>query len=223
MAFSEHSIEVTTHGRYLVEGVGAGKPMLVGFHGYAESAELELQRLRSIPGSDRWIILAIQGLHRFYRRRFDEVVASWMTRQDRELAIQDNSAYVAKVIDAVARQCAPSNTLVFSGFSQGVAMAFRSATMAGTRVSGVIALCGDVPPEITSSALSRIPAVLIGSGNKDEWYTAEKLASDELRLRAAGVNLQVCSFDGGHEWTFAFAEAAARFLDSLSNPLDDRR
>src|SRR5947209_4891993 len=98
MQFNEYSIEVTTHGRYLLDGAGAGKPMLVGFHGYRESAEMELNRLRSVPGSDRWIVLAIQGLHRFYRGLSNEVVASWMTRQDRKLAIQDNCSYVSKVI-----------------------------------------------------------------------------------------------------------------------------
>jgi predicted esterase len=216
MAFSEFSIEVTTHGRYLLDGAGAGKPMLVGFHGYGESAEMELNRLRSVPGSDRWIVLVIQGLHRFYRRRSDEVVASWMTRQDRELAIQDNCSYVAKVVDTVTKQCDATGPLVLSGFSQGVAMAFRAAATVGRRVSGVIALGGDVPPEIEPAVLSRIPAVLIGNGNKDEWYTPDKVASDERRLRSAGVNLQVCSFDGGHEWTPAFAQAASRFLDSVA-------
>src|SRR5215831_13568121 len=116
MAFKEYSIEVTTHGRYLVDGAGAGKPMLVGFHGYAESAEMELDRLRSISGPDRWIILAIQGLHRFYRKRSDEVVASWMTRQNRDLAILDNSSYVLKVIDTVTKECNAAGALVLSGF-----------------------------------------------------------------------------------------------------------
>jgi predicted esterase len=215
MAFSEHSIEATTHGRYLLDGAGGGKPLLVGFHGYGESAEMELNRLRSVSGSDRWIVLAIQGLHRFYRRSSDEVVASWMTRQHRELAIQDNCSYVAKVVDTVTKQYDATGPIVLSGFSQGVSMAFRAATTIGERVSGVMALGGDIPPEIEPAVLARIPAVLIGSGNKDQWYTPEKVVSDERRLRSAGVNLQVCSFDGGHEWTPAFADAVSHFLDSI--------
>src|SRR5436190_1440123 len=144
----EYSIETTTHGRYLVDGAGTGKPMLVGFHGYGESAEMELNRLVSIPGSDRWTIVAIQGLHRFYRRRTNETVASWMTRQDRMLAMQDNAAYATKVIDAVATEFTASGSLVLSGFSQGVAMAFRAGMASHRRVRGVIALGGDLPPEI---------------------------------------------------------------------------
>src|SRR5215831_9606498 len=140
MAFSEHSIEAMTHGRYLLDGAGGGKRLLVGFHGYGESAEMELNRLRSVSGSDRWIVLAIQGLHRFYRRSSDEVVASWMTRQNRELAIQDNCSYVAKVVDTVTKQCDATGPIVLSGFSQGVSMAFRAAVAIGGRVRGVMAL-----------------------------------------------------------------------------------
>ena len=97
-------------------------------------------------------------------------------------------------------------------------MAFRAAAAVDRPVSGVIALGGDVPPELGPAALSRISAVLLGRGSRDEFYTREKAGSDEQRLRAAGVNLQVFSFDGGHEWTDAFAEAAARFLYSISSP-----
>jgi predicted esterase len=218
MQSRECSIEVTTHGRYLISGTGSAKPLLVGFHGYAESAEIELDRLRSILGSERWLILAIQGLHRFYRRRTNEVVASWMTKQNREFAIKDNSAYVTKVINTVSAEYSSYGPLVLSGFSQGVGMAFRAAAAVDRPVSGVIALGGDVPPELGPAALSRISAVLLGSGSMDEFYTREKAVSDEQRLRAAGVNLQVFSFDGGHEWTDGFEEAASRFLYSISSP-----
>ena len=100
----ERTIAVGTHGRYLVEppASGVAAPLLFGFHGYAEGAEAQLERMRAIPGSDRWRLVAIQALHRFYQRRDNQVVASWMTRQDRELAIADNLAYVAGVMREVA-------------------------------------------------------------------------------------------------------------------------
>jgi len=90
----ERTIAVTTHGRYLVEKPAASgpAPLLVGFHGYGEGAEAQLERMRRIGGADRWRLVSIQGLHRFYQRRADQVVASWMTRQDRDLAIADNLA-----------------------------------------------------------------------------------------------------------------------------------
>jgi predicted esterase len=215
MALVERSIETVTHGRYLVEAAKPGLPMLVGFHGYAESAEMQFNRLRAIEGSDRWVVLSLQGLHRFYRGRTMEVVASWMTKQDRDLAIADNTLYAAKVINAVTKEYACANNLVLSGFSQGVAMAFRTATRLGRPVDGIIALGGDVPPELDPAALSHIRTALIGRGNNDEWYTAEKFAADERRLSEAGVEVDSFSFNAGHEWAPEFSRAAARFLNSI--------
>src|SRR4051812_36982995 len=98
----ERSIAVRTHGRYLVDAPpSASAGLVIGCHGYAESAETQHARLRSIPGTEHWTCVAVQGLHRFYRGRTEEVVASWMTRQDRDEMIADNIAYVSAVVDDV--------------------------------------------------------------------------------------------------------------------------
>jgi predicted esterase len=210
----ERSIAVNTHGRYLVvppaQDVPAG--LLVGFHGYAEGAESQLERLRAIPGSERWRLVAIQGLHRFYQRRTNEVIASWMTRQDRELAIADNLAYVEAVLDEMSRD---RPRLVFAGFSQGVAMAFRAACATARRVDGVIAVGGDVPPEIDAASLGRVHAALVCRGARDEWYTDEKFQQDVARIRQAGAAVHPVAFDGGHEWPAAVLDAASAFLQGV--------
>jgi len=211
----ERNIATTTHGRYLVAPPAGGgpAPLLVGFHGYAEGAEVQLERMRRLPSASQWVVVAIQGLHRFYQRRANEVVASWMTRQDRELAIADNAAYVNAVVDAVVREWPNPPRIVFAGFSQGVAMTFRAAVRSSRPLAGVIAVGGDVPPELDQAALARIPAVLVCRGAKDEWYTTEKFDGDIGRLRAAGAAVTPLAFDGGHEWSDAVVKAASAFLD----------
>src|SRR5437773_6780800 len=109
-----HTIATLMHGRYLVlPGAASDAPMLLGFHGYGETAEDALRRLQTIPGIDHWAVVSIQGLHQFYRRRTDEVVANWMTRQNRELAIADNIVYVQNVVHTLS-EGAPA-TLVLTG------------------------------------------------------------------------------------------------------------
>jgi predicted esterase len=186
--------------------------VLIGFHGYAEPAETQLDRMRAIPGADHWMLVAIQGLHRFYQRRTNEVVAGWMTRQDRELAIADNLAYVAGVMDAVARDWPGAPRVVLAGFSQGVAMMFRAAVAASKAVDGVIAVGGDIPPEIDAVALARVRSALICRGTRDEWYTAAKFDDDVRRLTEAGVALRTLPFDGGHEWSDDVMRAASSFM-----------
>jgi len=210
----EGTIACSTHGRYLVEPADTADPapLLVGFHGYAEAAETQLERLRSIPDSQHWLLVSVQGLHRFYRRRSGDVVAGWMTRQDRDLAIADNQAFIAAVVDEVAQRWRVADALVFAGFSQGVAMAFRAACSSLRPVSGVIALGGDVPPELDGAALARTRAALLGRGQRDEWYSADLLAKDAVRLRESGVDARTVALDGGHEWTPAFSAEAGEFL-----------
>ena len=210
----ERTIETRTHGRYLIEPpVSSGPaPVLAGFHGYGEGADAQLERMRRIPGADRWLLVSIQALHRFYQRRANEVVASWMTRQDRDLAIGDNLAYVAAVMDAVDREYPGAPRLVLAGFSQGVAMTFRAAAASSRAVDGVIAVGGDVPPELDAAAVGRARHALVCHGTRDEWYTREIFERDVQRLRGANVLVQPLEFDGGHEWSDDVVQAASLFL-----------
>jgi predicted esterase len=192
-------VEAAVHGRALVER--RSDRWLVGFHGYAETAETMLAQLGTIPGNEEWSLLAVQALHPFYTRE-QKVVASWMTSLDRELAIADNVMYVRRVLDDLNAE-----RRVFLGFSQGVAMAFRAAAHLGAK--GVIGLGADVPPDVTDRS---VPPALLARGTKDDWYTTEKFERD-LRVLKDVTKLE---FDGGHEWTDDFRAAAGRFLARLT-------
>jgi predicted esterase len=207
-------IETRTHGRVIVEpsATPASAGILVGFHGYAETAEIQLERLAAIPGADAWTLLSVQGLHRFYRGRSEDVVSSWMTRQDRETAISDNVRYIDAAIDAVGGN---TEAIVYAGFSQGVAMAFRAALLGGRPCSGIVAAGGDVPPELLADATLKFPAVLLLRGARDEWYTEARFDADVSALRPRTASVQSITFDGAHEWSRDVGNAAGAFLGSL--------
>lgn len=216
-AAAVHTIAATTHGRYLVapaDGPGPA-PLLVGFHGYGEHAGRQLAELDRIPGSGHWTRVAVQALHRHYSASRRHVVGSWMTREDRELAIADNIAYVRGVVDAVRGAYETTGAPVYCGFSQGVAMAYRAALRAGHACRGVIALAGDIPPELQARPEPCWPPVLIGRGRLDDWYTGEKMDADLAFLERVGAPVTPCVFDGGHEWTDDFRAEAGRFLAGL--------
>jgi predicted esterase len=217
---SAHTVPATIHGRYCLRpAIGKPAGLLIAFHGYAQHAEGFASDVAAIPAvDDSWLLVSVQGLHRFYTRAGD-VVASWMTSQDRELMIADNVAYVRAVVSRIRADSespvAESAPLAFLGFSQGVAMAFRAAADHGPLCAGVIALGGDVPPDVRATVRS-LPPVLIGRGTAEEWYTADKLASDVSWLREIGNDVTVREYEGGHEWTNSFREAAAAFLRARS-------
>lgn len=199
-------VAAPVHGRVLYEDRGAER-LLVGFHGYAEAAEVNFRELQKLPGIERWSVASVQALHPFYTRTGD-VVASWMTKLDRELAIDDNLGYVRNVL----AQLPEPRQLVFFGFSQGATMAARAA--AHVPCAGLILLGGDVPPEVKNDP-AQLPPVLVGRGTRDDWYTQEKFDAD-LAFLTPRTRVTQCVFDGGHEWSDDFREAAGRFLAAAS-------
>ena len=225
------AVETVIHGRVLVEdaAVASSGRLLVAFHGYGQNADEMLADVLAIPGAQAWQIVSVQALHRFYTRNDQGVVASWMTRQDREHAIADNVLYVDRVIDAVRSQKAGGRPLdepiVFLGFSQGVAMAYRAAVLGRHHAAGVIALAGEIPPEIKEFNRGQAavkpptngpwPRVLIGVGKEERWYVPDELDADVDFLKAQHVNHEIIRFEGGHQWTSEFRTAAGRWLDDI--------
>jgi len=205
------SISTPTHGRVLIED-SAGQPvgLLVLFHGYGQNAERMLDDARLIPGATSWRLASVQALHQFYARDNTTVIGSWMTRQARDLAIADNFEYIDRVIAAIGEPLTP---LVFAGFSQGVAMAYRAAVRGKHPASGILALAGDIPPELKESReTDRWPPVLVGVGEDETWYAPGKVANDRRFLSASNIPHEIVVFHGGHEWTDEFRDAAGRWL-----------
>jgi hypothetical protein len=244
-------IKTTTHGRVLVREAAAPVAVVLGFHGYMENAQIQMARLEALAGSESWTLVAVQALNRFYKGRTEEVVASWMTRQDREAAIADNIEYVNRVVAAVssgheglthtarieglshkARIEGLSHTsrieglshtspvgepdravpIICIGFSQGVAMAFRAGVRGAHAGAGIVAVGGDVPPELFADPASVFPPVLLARGARDEWYTSAKLDADVAQLKSRGVEVETLTYDGAHEWTQEVSDAAREFI-----------
>lgn len=215
-------IPALTHGVTLVRSAhaAASRGLLVGFHGYMETAAIQMARLDAIPGADRWTRVSIEGLHRFYRGRSQDVVASWMTSADREVAIADNLAYVEAALDEVPHDRAAA--IVYCGFSQGVAMAFRAGLRGRVRARAIVAVGGDVPPELLADAGVKYPPVLFARGTRDEWLTQPKFDADLSALSDRGAPAHAVLYDGGHEWNADVAAAIGKFLAPVAAPLVDR-
>lgn len=195
-------IETRVHGRVLFEERSPER-LLIGCHGYGETAEIHLAELQEIPGIGEWSVAAVQALHPFYSKGGTVIAASWMTGLDRDLAIADNINYMRNVVRALP----PAQTTVFLGFSQGAAMAARAA--AHIPAAGLVLLGGDIPPDVREA---KLPPLLLARGIRDEWYTDEKFKNDLSFVKAA----RTLVFEGGHEWTGEFRAAAADFLSELA-------
>jgi len=214
------TLEASVHGRYLIRPASDGEaaPLLVGFHGYGENAERLYEAMIEIPGLTAWHVAVVQALHPFYNTRTGEVVASWMTKLDRELAIVDNVRYVGEALTDMRNRVSVAGPTVYLGFSQGTAMAYRAAAASVGDCEALVALAGDVPAEIGAGSTPGL-RVLLGRGKADTWYDEAKMETDLARLRSMGAEAETCVFDGGHEWTPTFRRACKEFLD-ISRAVD---
>lgn len=217
-------IPTPTTGRVLVDHTTDSTParLLVGCHGYGQNAQVFLEEMRSIPGAEAWRLVAVQALHRFYTRGDQVVVASWMTREDRDAAIADNIEYVNRAVSAALEMpdgsgrdgpsaVAGEPAIVYLGFSQGASMAVRAAVRGKHRAAGLIMLGGDIPPDVRDHDAGQWPPVLLGCGDRDEWYAA-RVESDIDFLRSRRIAHDVIRFAGGHEFTDEFRAAAGQWL-----------
>src|SRR5262245_26919664 len=206
------------HGRYFVRPPRAGSAglWLVGFHGQDHTADAFLEQLVGIPGAEAWLLASIQGLNRYYTRRTRAIVAGWMTSQDRELVIADNVKWVDTALDHIEREFGAPRVTVFIGFSQGVAMAYRAGVLGRRECNAIVALNGDVPPELQASPAGEWPRVSAATGSGDEWYTPQRLASEVQLLRKRGIDARERVFDGGHEWTHDLARDVGRWLVEIA-------
>jgi len=213
-------VAARTHGRYLVRPpAAAARGILVGFHGYLENAARHLEELVRIPSTDSWALVAVDALHAFYSRSSGDgrVVRGWMTRDLREESIADNVAYVRGILESVRARLGWRLPVVTLGFSQGASMAWRAALLAGHEIAATVALAGDIPPELAALPPSSPfpPRALLARGEADEWYTPERLAADRTLLEPRGVDVELLTFEGAHEWTDPFRSAAADFLERI--------
>ena len=210
-------VPAMVHGRHLVRVTTQGPPRgwLLGFHGYAHNAEIFLELLERIPAAREWLVASIQALHPFYARG-DVVVANWMTRQDRELAITDNVAYVDAVVADLEREYGAPPALVYAGVSQGVAMAYRAAIVGAHAARALIVAGGDLPPELRSLEGRRWPPVLACTGRGDDFYTPRRLEEEVEFMRSRGADVRPLVFEGGHEWSDEVVAAADALLREVA-------
>lgn len=210
-------VPARAHGRVVVREAGFDgrrSRLLLAFHGYGQRAESMFELLDGVPDIERWTIASIQALHPFYAKG-GEVVASWMTKEDRELAIAENVEYVDDATVALQRE-RRADVIVCVGFSQGGAMAWRAAVLGRRQADGIVSLAADIPPELKDVPAERFPVALVAGGTRDEWYTEDKMSADLRLLEEKGAPHGSLRFEGGHEWTDAFRRELGKFLAALA-------
>jgi predicted esterase len=131
-----------------------------------------------------------------------KVVASWMTREDRDSEIDDYVAYLDAVYDEIMSKVERKNiSITVLGFSQGGATANRWVTRGRSRTDRLImwgALIASDADLNQAATFFRDVKLTIVYGKKDQ-FANEKIIEDYQRvLSDKKIPFELLTFDGGH-------------------------
>ena len=179
-------------------------------HGYGQLAPRWARHFEPLASPDRLIVVP-EGLSRFYLDdRHQRVGASWMTREDRDDEIADQTRYLDAVLTEACRQRRADPLavrLVGFGFSQGTATICRwleqspLAARRQRRAHRLILWGGGLPADLDLGAeqawLAEADLTLV-AGDRDAFATPGRVIAQEKTLREAGIPYRVVSYPGEH-------------------------
>ncbi len=173
-------------------------------HGQGMRAVPFLDSCGAIAAPSR-LIVAPEALSRYYEGAITSknaaVVASWMTRDQRDSEIRDYVRYLDDLHASLAARFGgtpPPVTII--GFSQGGATSVRWVANGNVQPAHLVVWASSLPPEIdyVANAAIRAPKLTYVCGTKDVYITPKVLDQQLGMLRAANLPHAAVSFVGGH-------------------------
>jgi len=169
------------------------------FHGYGQSAYHFLLHFEDF-NPEKSLILAPEGLSKFYLKGFDgRVGASWMTKENREMEIQDQ----LHLVDNLLAQIDPKGTIKLNllGFSQGAAVACRWYQYTSKKVENLILWGAGLPIETDAKMAQKYNecSTTLVLGTDDEFIKQERLVQYYQTLADLQFRHNVITYKGGHK------------------------
>ncbi len=195
-------------------------PLLVALHGQGMSAAGFLEALALLPEAER-LLLVPEGPYPFEKRSPEgiDVGHSWyIYRGDQaefRTELERSEAYLVEMVTALAERVAVDRERVtLIGFSQGGYLAGFAALRRPDLFRGLVLAAARLKSEFLSEELARgaLPTTLVLHSEEDTLLPWARAAPDIERLRAAGGDLEVFHYRGGHRFTEEALRAAGEWL-----------
>lgn len=171
------------------------------FHGMGYLSRYFLKYFDGLD-PERHFLVAPQAPSKYYLDdRFKHVGASWLTKEDTELEIENILSY----LDAMMAGLSLPNDikLVVFGFSQGVSIAMRWLARRKILCDHLILYAGGIPEEIKPSDIAHLKdqtGIKVIVGNRDEYITPSRWELEKEKIQTLFKGRAVVEvFDGTHE------------------------
>lgn len=207
--------------RYFTAGTlsASTRQIWVVLHGYGQLAQYFLRKFEPLAAQDIFLI-APEGLSRYYLseltnsgRADNKVGASWMTRENRQMDIDNYVRY----LDAIyVKELGATSTIPVTlfGFSQGCATLCRWAVDGNPIFDRMILWAGLFPPDIDFEKGNRILSTkktYMVIGDQDPFLIPERMQEFDQLAGKLHIIPEKIRFTGKHELNL---EVLQRFAGS---------
>lgn len=149
---------------------------------------------------DKNFVIAPQAPAKYYQTRaFKYVGASWLTRENKAIEVENVLNYLDAVYEKEKLQ---DKKVILLGYSQGVSMVMRWLQKRNIECERLIIHSGSIPDEFTAEDFVnnvKTKTHLV-YGNKDQYIHSEKLQNQiEMAQKLFPDDLEIHEFEGKHE------------------------
>ena len=171
----------------------AKKKLLIALHGYGQLIHYFSKKFEGME--EHSSLLFPEGMHRFYLNGTSgRVGASWMTKEDRLVDIEDNLHWLTALLEEIS-QHQYFEEVALLGFSQGGATAARWYCSQKDKFNSLIMWASLFPGDIAEMNVEVTNGTFI-VGTKDPYFQAEM--KNTLHTYES-LNYNVIKFDGVHD------------------------
>lgn len=206
----ELSLQFNYRARYYKFGKIAKNNQQVWFvlHGYGQLAQYFIKKFKLLAHKDICVI-APEGLSRFYLEDIptrvaggtNRVGATWMTKENREMDIENYINYLQAIYDIELKNIDHTNVTLL-GFSQGAATVTRWAISNKPQFQRFILWAGIFPPDMdfeTGKNILGNKELVTVYGTGDPFITPARKEEMSMLCERLEVTPKQILFEGGHD------------------------
>ncbi|MBX2842099.1 MAG: hypothetical protein KTR26_10020 [Flammeovirgaceae bacterium] len=201
----EKEVEINIKTTYFTQGTISEKTENIWFvcHGYGQLTKHFIRRFDLLdPITD--FLIAPQGLSKFYLdNNYGHVGASWMTKENRELEIENQWSYFNSIFECETQNIDLEKVNInLFGFSQGVSTIWRWAEKRKLPFHKLVMWAGEFPREFTKEQLEFVPVeatLFLVIGKKDQYFNPERQQYVVNKMTNLCKKPEEIIFDGKHE------------------------
>ena len=198
-------------------------PLLIALHGYGASKWHGLREAK-MTAPRAFAIAALQGPHQHLREPKEKggplrYGFGWLTNfHPQESVAMHHRALLDMIDELVKERIADAERVFLLGFSQSCALNYRFAFTHPRVLRGVIGICGGLPGDWeTNNAYQQSSAAVFHlAGNRDEFYSPERVKNYATQLRQRATDVEFQGYDAGHEIAEAMREDMREWLQQRS-------